>query len=309
MRAISPTAGPSTKSISRGDKTIVTLAPPVAPAASARWLERSPLPGFGLAMGFTLLYVSAFILLPIAALIARPWEHGFSGFFDAILQARTLAALRLSFVAASLAALANAGFGLLIAWVLVRYEFPFRRVVDALVDLPFALPTAVAGIALATLYGPNGWIGRVIEPLGLKIAYTPVGVFVALIAVGLPFVVRSVQPVLQDLDAAYEEAARTLGASSAQTFFKVTLPALAPALITGLALAFARGVGEYGSVIFIAGNMPGVSEIAPLVIVGKLEQYDYSGAAAVGVAMLALSLAALLLTNTVQLIFARRGVA
>jgi len=281
----------------------------VLPAIPARWRERSPLPGFGLSMGFTLLYVSAIILLPIAALIARPWEHGFSGFFDAILQPRTLAALRLSFTAAALAALANAGFGLLIAWVLTRYTFPFRRVVDAMVDLPFALPTAVAGIALAALYSSNGWIGSLIEPLGLKIAYTPIGVFVALIAVGLPFVVRSVQPVLQDLDAAYEEAGQTLGASNFQIFFRVTLPALAPALITGLALAFARGVGEYGSVIFIAGNMPGVSEIAPLVIVGKLEQYDYSGAAAVGVAMLALSLAALLLTNAVQLIFARRGAA
>ncbi len=285
----------------------MTLALPAA--SPARWREHSPLPGFGLGMGFTLLYVSAIILLPIAALMARPWEHGVAGFFDAILQPRTLAALRLSFTAAALAALVNAGFGLLIAWVLTRYEFPFRRLVDAMVDLPFALPTAVAGIALATLYSSNGWVGSVIEPLGLKIAYTPIGVFVALLAVGLPFVVRSVQPVLQDLDAAYEEAAETLGANAFQTFFRVTLPALAPALITGLALAFARGVGEYGSVIFIAGNMPGISEIAPLVIVGKLEQYDYSGAAAVGVAMLALSLAALLATNAVQLIFARRGAA
>jgi sulfate transport system permease protein len=178
-----------------------------------------------------------------------------------------------------------------------------------MVDLPFALPTAVAGIALATLYGPNGWIGGIIEPLGLKIAYTPVGVFVALIAVGLPFVVRSVQPVLQDLDAAYEEAAETLGATPAQTFVRVTIPALAPALLTGFALALARGVGEYGSVIFIAGNMPNVSEIAPLVIVGKLEEYDYSGAAAVGVAMLALSLAALLVTNLFQVLLSRRGAA
>jgi sulfate transport system permease protein len=193
--------------------------------------------------------------------------------------------------------------------VLTRYQFPFRRVVDALVDLPFALPTAVAGIALATLYSANGWVGSLIEPMGLKIAYTPIGVFVALLAVGLPFVVRSVQPVLQDLDQAYEEAALTLGAGPLQTFWRVTLPALAPALITGIALAFARGVGEYGSVIFIAGNMPGVSEIAPLVIVGKLEQYNYSGAAAVGVAMLILALLALLATNAVQLIFARRGAA
>ncbi len=286
----------------------MTLALP-ATAAPARWRDHSPLPGFGLALGVTLTYVGAIILLPVAALIARPWEHGVSGFFAAILQPRTLAALRLSFVAAFLAALANAGFGVLIAWVLTRYDFPFRRFVDALVDLPFALPTAVAGIALATLYSSNGWIGSVIEPLGLKIAYTPLGVFVALLAVGLPFVVRSVQPVLQDLDSSYEEAAETLGASNVQTFFRVTLPALAPAVLTGFALAFARGVGEYGSVIFIAGNMPGLSEIAPLVIVGKLEQYDYSGAAAVGVAMLVLAVLALLVTNAAQLVFSRRGAA
>jgi sulfate transport system permease protein len=290
--------------------TLAATDPSIARAhPRVRWREHSPLPGFGPAMGFTMLYVSMIVLLPIAALIARPWEHGVSGFFAAIGQPRTLAALRLSFTAAALAAVVNTGFGLLIAWVLTRYDFPLRRVVDALVDLPFALPTAVAGIALAALYSPNGWVGSVIEPLGLKIAYTPIGVFVALLAVGLPFVVRAVQPVLQDLDASYEEAAQTLGARGAQTFFRVTLPALAPALITGLALAFARGVGEYGSVIFIAGNMPGVSEIAPLVIVGKLEQYDYSGAAAVGVAMLGLSLAALLVTNAVQLVFARRGAA
>jgi len=285
----------------------MTLALPTQPARPSTWRQPSPLPGFGLSMGITLSYVGVIILLPIAALVARPWEHGVGGFFEAILQPRTLAALRLSFVAAALAASANVVFGVLIAWVLTRYDFPFRRLIDAMVDLPFALPTAVAGIALATLYSANGWIGSVIEPLGLKIAYTPIGVFVALLAVGLPFVVRSVQPVLQDLDASYEEAAETLGASAAQTFFRVTLPALAPAVITGFALAFARGVGEYGSVIFIAGNMPGISEIAPLVIVGKLEQYDYSGAAAVGVAMLVLALAALLVTNAVQLFFARRG--
>ena len=289
-------------------EAVLSIEPPRAPARTA-WREHSPLPGFGLAMGVTLSYVGLIILLPVAALIARPWEHGIGGFFAAILQPRTLAALRLSFTAAVLAAAANAGFGLLIAWVLTRYDFPFRRVIDAMVDLPFALPTAVAGIALATLYSANGWIGSLIEPLGFKIAYTPIGVFVALLAVGLPFVVRAVQPVLQDLDAAYEEAAETLGATAPQVFFRVTLPALAPALITGFALAFARGVGEYGSVIFIAGNMPGVSEIAPLVIVSKLEQYDYSGAAAVGVAMLALSLAALLAVNAVQLIFSRRGAA
>ncbi|HEX4179490.1 MAG TPA: sulfate ABC transporter permease subunit CysT [Caulobacteraceae bacterium] len=278
-------------------------------APRATWREHSPLPGFGLTMGVTLAYVGLIILLPIAALIARPWEHGIGGFFAAVFQPRTLAALRLSFVAAATAALANAGFGLLIAWVLTRYDFPLRRLVDAMVDLPFALPTAVAGIALATLYSANGWIGGLIEPLGIKIAYNPTGVFVALLAVGLPFVVRSVQPVLQDLDAAYEEAAETLGATAPQVFFRVTLPALAPAVITGFALAFARGVGEYGSVIFIAGNMPGVSEIAPLVIVSKLEQYDYSGAAAVGVAMLVLALLVLFAVNAAQLAFARRGMA
>jgi sulfate transport system permease protein len=197
--------------------------------------------------------------------------------------------------------------GLLVAWVLCRYEFPGRRVVDALVDLPFALPTAVAGIALATLYGPNGWIGSLLEPLGLKVAFTPVGVFVALLAVGLPFVVRALQPVLEDLDASLEEASQTLGAGSIQTFWRVILPALAPALLTGFALAFARGAGEYGSVIFIAGNMPGVSEIAPLVIVTRLEQYDYAGAASVGLAMLLVSLVVLIAVNGAQVMLSRKG--
>lgn len=285
---------------------MVALAPSIG-ARPLAWREPSPLPGFHLAFGFTLLYVGLIILLPLAALIARPWEHGLDGFLTAILQPRTLAALRLSFVAAAMAALVNVVLGLLIAWVLTRYEFPGRRVVDALVDLPFALPTAVAGIALASLYGPGGWIGGLLEPLGIKVAYTPLGVFVALLAVGLPFVVRSVQPVLQDFDAGYEEAAKTLGASAPRIFWRVVMPALAPALITGFALAFARGAGEYGSVIFIAGNMPGVSEIAPLVIVTRLEQYDYAGAASVGVAMLGLSLVALLITNAAQVALARRG--
>jgi sulfate transport system permease protein len=265
------------------------------------------LPGFAGAFGFTLFYVGLIILLPLAALAARPWEHGAAGFVDAIMKPRTLAALRLSFGAAMLAALANVGMGLLIAWVLGRYRFPGRSVVDALVDLPFALPTAVAGIALATLYGPNGWIGAVLTRLGVKVAYTPFGVFVALLAVGLPFVVRALQPVLEDLDASLEEAAQTLGAGPMQTFARVILPALAPALITGFALAFARGAGEYGSVIFIAGNMPGISEIAPLVIVTRLEQYDYAGAASVGLAMLALSLLALVAVNAVQVALSRRG--
>jgi sulfate transport system permease protein len=275
--------------------------------ATSRWREHSALPGFTPAFGFTLLYVGLIILLPLAALAARPWDAGLSGFVGAIAKPRTLAALRLSFGAATLAAGVNVVMGLLIAWVLGRYEFPGRRLVDALVDLPFALPTAVAGIALATLYGPNGWIGSVIEPLGLKIAYRPLGVFVALLAVGLPFVVRALQPVLDDLDASLEEAALTLGAGPIQTFARVILPALTPALLTGFALAFARGAGEYGSVIFIAGNMPGVSEIAPLMIVSRLEEYDYAGAASVGLAMLGVSLLVLIAVNAAQVAISRRG--
>ncbi|MEO8926303.1 MAG: sulfate ABC transporter permease subunit CysT [Caulobacteraceae bacterium] len=265
------------------------------------------MPGFRLAFGVTLAYVSLIILLPMAALVARPGEQGLEGFVAAVLAPHTLAALRLSFVAAALTALANLVLGLAVAWTLTRYEFPFRRVADALVDLPFALPTAVAGIALASLYGPNGWIGGALQGVGLKVAYTPAGVFVALLAVGLPFVVRSVQPVLEDIDAAWEEAARTLGAAPLRIAWRIMLPALAPALLTGFAMAFARGAGEYGSVIFIAGNMPGVSEIAPLVIVTKLEQYDYAGAAAVGVAMLAVSLAVLVGVNALQVALSRRG--
>jgi len=271
------------------------------------WRDHSALPGFRGAFAFTLVYMGLIILLPLAALAARPWEHGLDGAVGAIMKPRTLAALRLSFLAAIAAASANVVMGLIIAWVLGRYDFPCRRIVDALVDLPFALPTAVAGIALATLYGPNGWIGAVIEPLGLKVAYTPTGVFVALLAVGLPFVVRAVQPVLEDLEASLEEASLTLGASRLQTFVRVILPALTPSLLTGFALAFARGAGEYGSVIFIAGNMPGRSEIAPLVIVTRLEGYDYAGAAAVGLAMLAVSLLVLLVINGAQVLLSRRG--
>jgi sulfate transport system permease protein len=281
--------------------------PPERPNYWPRWREPSALPGFSLAFGFTLFFVGVIILLPLAALVARPWEHGVGGFVEAITGPRTLAALRLSFCAAGLAAVANVVLGMAVAWVLSRYEFPGRSVVDALVDLPFALPTAVAGVALATLYGPTGWIGAPLAAIGVKVAYTPLGVFVALLAVGLPYVVRSVQPVLEDMEAALEEAARTLGASTWQIAARVVLPTLAPALLSGFAMAFARGAGEYGSVIFIAGNMPGLSEIAPLVIVSKLEQYDYSGAAAVGVAMLLISLVALIGINTVQLLFSRRG--
>jgi sulfate/thiosulfate transport system permease protein len=260
----------------------------------------SVLPGFGLTLGFAVAYLSIIVLLPLSALVLRPATLGLDGFLGVLTDSRVLAALRLSFGAAFIAALVNAFFGLIVAWILVRYDFPGKRVVDALVDLPFALPTAVAGIALATIYAPNGWIGSLVAPLGIKIAFTPVGVLLALIFIGLPFVVRSLQPVLQDLDKEVEEAAVSLGANRRQTFRLVILPALMPALLTGFALAFARAVGEYGSVIFIAGNMPLVSEIAPLLIVIKLEQFDYAGAAAIGVIMLAASFLILLVINLVQ---------
>ena len=260
----------------------------------------SVLPGFGITLGFAVAYLSIIVLLPLSALVLRPASLGLDGFLAVLTDSRVLAALRLSFGAAFIAALVNAFFGLIVAWILVRYDFPGKRVVDALVDLPFALPTAVAGIALATIYAPNGWIGSLVAPLGIKIAFTPLGVLLALIFIGLPFVVRSLQPVLQDLDKEVEEAAVSLGANRGQTFRLVILPAIMPALLTGFALAFARAVGEYGSVIFIAGNMPLVSEIAPLLIVIKLEQFDYAGAAAIGVIMLAASFLILLVINLVQ---------
>jgi sulfate transport system permease protein len=258
-------------------------------------------------MGFTLLYLSLIVLIPLAALIARPWEHGWSGFWSTITDPRVVAALRLSFGAALIAALINCVMGVIVAWALVRYDFPGKRIADAVVDLPFALPTAVAGIALATIYGPHGWIGGLFTPLGIKIAYTPLGILVALVAVGLPFIVRSVQPVLQEFDAEVEEAARMLGAGAWTRARTIILPAVAPALITGFSLAFARAVGEYGSVIFIAGNMPMRSEIAPLLIVIKLSQFNYAGAASVGLAMLVISFGALVVINLIQLGLARRG--
>ena len=271
--------------------------------------SRGVVGGFAPAMGFTLVYLSLIVLIPLAALALRPWESGWEGVWRTVSDPRVLASLKLSFGAAFLAAAVNLPAGLLIAWVLVRERFIGKRLLDAAVDLPFALPTAVAGIALSALYAPNGWIGALVAPLGLKIAYTPVGVFVAMLFVGLPFTVRQVQPVLEDLDQEVEEAALLLGAGAAKRFLTVILPALAPALITGFALAFARGVGEYGSVIFLAGNMPYRSEIAPLLIITKLEQYDYAGAAAVGLAMLLISLLALLVINAVQLRATRRGTA
>jgi sulfate transport system permease protein len=264
------------------------------------------LPGFGLTLGFTLFYLSVIVLIPLGALLIRPWSMGWSGFLGVIEDPRVLAALKLSFGGALIAALINSVFGLLVAWVLVRYRFPFKRLIDALVDLPFALPTAVAGIALSTIYAPNGWLGAPLAWLGIKVAYTPLGVLVALVFIGLPFVVRTLQPVLVDLSAEAEEASATLGASRIQTFMRVVFPAIMPALTTGTALAFARAVGEYGSVIFIAGNLPMISEIAPLVIVMKLEQFDYAGASAIGVIMLATSFAIILLLNLFQALMAKR---
>ncbi len=268
--------------------------------SGVRWRQPSVLPGFGITFGYSLLYLSLIVLIPLAALVARPAELGWAGFWTVVTAPRVLAALKLSFFAAFFGAWVNAVFGLITAWVLVRYEFPMKKLVDALVDLPFALPTAVAGIALTTLYAPNGLIGRVLEPLGIKIAFTPFGVALALTFIGLPFVVRTLQPVLQDLEREVEEVAAGLGATRLQTFGRVILPAIAPALLTGFALALARGIGEYGSVIFIAGNMPMKTEIAPLLIVVKLEQYDYAGAAAIAVVMLVISFAMLLVLNLLQ---------
>ena len=272
-----------------------------------RWRERSILPGFGLSLGITLTYLSIIVLIPLAALAIKPWDIGLSGVWRTLTDERVAAALKLSFSLSAYAALINAVFGLLVAWVLVRYEFPGRRLLDAMVDLPFALPTAVAGIALTALYAPTGPLGSLAAQVGLTTAYSPLGIFIALVFIGLPFVVRAVQPVLQDLDREVEEAAQTLGASDLQRIALVVLPALAPALISGVTLAFARAVGEYGSVVFIAGNMPLKTEIAPLLIVIKLEEYDYAGAAAVGLAMVVISFGALILINAVQLLIAGRG--
>ena len=268
------------------------------------------MPGFALTFGFTMTWLCLIVLIPLSALFIRAAGLGWDGFVAVGFSARAAAAYRLSFGAAFLAAAVNTVFGLLIAWVLVRYRFPGRRIVSALVDLPFALPTAVAGIALTALYAPNGWMGQLLAPLGVQIAFKPIGVVVALVFIGLPFVVRSVEPVLADLAIDVEEAAATLGASGLQTFCRVIFPAILPALLTGFALAFARGIGEYGSVIFIAGNMPYVSEIAPLLIVGQLEQYNYAAATAIATIMLAASFAMLIVVNGIQLwVRHRRGAA
>jgi sulfate transport system permease protein len=261
---------------------------------------RRTLPGFGLTLGVSLLYLSLIVLVPLAGLALKAAAQTWPQFWHAVSEPRALAAYRLSFGAAALAALLNAGFGFVVAWVLVRYRFPGKRIIDALVDLPFAMPTAVSGIALTTLWSANGWFGRLVEPLGARVAFTSAGVVIALTLVGLPFVVRTLQPALADVEAEVEEAATSLGASRWQTFRRVTLPTVLPALLTGLAMAFARAVGEYGSVVFIAGNMPMRTEIAPLLILIKLEQYDYAGATGIAVVMLAASFAVLLAINGVQ---------
>lgn len=275
-------------------------APDVVPNAAPVSRPFSVLPGFGLSLGFTLFYLSLIVLIPLSAVFIKTFGMGWDAFVTAVTSERVMASYRLSFGASLLAAVVNAIFGGILAWVLVRYRFPGKKIIDALVDLPFALPTAVAGIALTALYSPNGWLGQLLEPLGIKVAFTPLGVLVALIFIGLPFVVRTVQPVLEVAEAELEDAAASLGASRWQIFAKVIFPSVLPALLTGFALAFARASGEYGSVIFIAGNMPMVSEITPLFIVTKLEQYDYAGATAIAVVMLMVSFTMLLAINLLQ---------
>ena len=263
-------------------------------------MNKRVLPGFGLSLGFTLVYLSLLILLPLSGLAFKTSSFSFGQFWAVISGERALAAYRVTFGASLLAASINAIFGLIVAWILVRYSFPGKRFVDSLVDLPFALPTSVAGITLATLYASNGWIGRFLEPLGLKVAFTPIGIVVALTFISLPFVVRTLQPVIEDIEPEVEEAAATLGASRWQTFRRVLLPGIFPALLTGFALAFSRAIGEYGSVIFIAGNLPLISEITPLLIISKLEQYDVVGATALACVMLVISFVLLLGVNALQ---------
>ena len=266
------------------------------------WRFRRPsvIPGFGLTFGFTIVYLTLIILIPLSGVAWRSAELGWADFWAIVTDERTVTALRISFGAALIAAAVNVVFGTIVAWVLVRYRFPGRRIVDAAVDLPFALPTAVAGIALAAIYAPNGWVGQLLAPLGIKVAFTPLGIVIALIFIGLPFVVRTVQPVMEEIDRGVEEVAATLGATRFQTISRVLLPGLAPALLTGFALAFARAVGEYGSVIFIAGNIPYVSEIAPLLIVIRLEEVNYAGATAIAAIMLVISFLMLFVINLIQ---------
>jgi len=268
--------------------------------------KQNILPGFHLSLGFTIFYLGLIVLIPLSAVFLRTTELSWLEFWSVVTTPRVVATYKLTFGASLIAALINAFFGLLVAWVLTRYDFVGRKLIDAFVDLPFALPTAVAGIALTAIYAPNGWIGSLLEPYGIKVAFTPLGVVVALTFIGLPFVVRTVQPVLEDLSAEVEEAAASLGANRWQTFYKIILPAVWPALLTGFSLAFARAVGEYGSVIFIAGNMPMISEITPLMIITKLEQYDYAGATAIAVVMLVISFVLLLTINVLQWWSAKR---
>ena len=280
--------------------TAAISAPQLRPPPPRRRTTRRVLPGFNLTLGYTLLYLSLIVLIPLSALIFKTFTLTWDQFWAAISAPRVVASYRLTFGASLLAASVNVVAGLLIAWVLVRYKFPGKKIVDALVDLPFALPTAVAGISLTALLAGNGWLGQYLEPLGIQLAFKPGGIVIALIFIGLPFVVRTVQPVLEDTEKELEEAAACLGATRWQTFWRVIFPAIAPALLTGFAMAFARAVGEYGSVIFIAGNMPMVSEITPLIIIGKLEQYDYAGATAVACVLLVISFILLLIINGLQ---------
>ncbi|MBP7283682.1 MAG: sulfate ABC transporter permease subunit CysT [Leptospiraceae bacterium] len=262
--------------------------------------KKSILPGFGISLGYTIFYLSIIVLIPIAGLFVKTSALSFQEFWDIITEPRVIASYKLSFGTSFLAALVNSIFGLLIAWVLVRYDFFGKKIIDALVDLPFALPTAVAGITLATIYSKNGWFGRFLEPAGIFVAYKPAGIFVALVFIGLPFIVRSVQPVIEELDREVEEAAASLGANRLQTFLKIIFPSILPSLISGFILAFARGLGEYGSVVFISGNMPMISEITPLLILTKLEQYDYPGATALAVSLLLISFALFFSINLLQ---------
>jgi sulfate transport system permease protein len=283
---------------------VTSALPSAAAAPLARagntGVSRRVLPGFHITLGFSIFYLCLIVLIPLSALVFKTFTLDWSHFWTAVTAPRVMASYRLTFGASLIAALVNLVFGLLVAWVLVRYKFPGKRIVDALVDLPFALPTAVAGISLTALLAGNGWVGQFLEPMGIKLAFTPAGVVIALIFIGLPFVVRTVQPVLEDTEKELEEAATSLGATRFQTFTKVILPSITPALLTGFAMAFARAIGEYGSVIFIAGNMPMISEITPLIIIGKLEQYDYAGATAVALVMLVISFALLLVINGLQ---------
>ncbi|MGW8256433.1 MAG: sulfate ABC transporter permease subunit CysT [Thermoguttaceae bacterium] len=264
------------------------------------WKQHSVLPGFNMALGFTLLYLSLIVLIPLAGLFLKSTTLSWTQFWETVTDPRVVASYRLTFGASLVAALINAVFGLAVAWVLVRYSFPGKKIVDALVDLPFAMPTAVSGIALTAIYAPGGWIGSLFAPFGIRIAYTPLGVIVALTFIGLPFVVRTLQPALEDLETGVEEAAASLGASRGQTFIKVILPIIFPSLLTGFALAFARALGEYGSVVFISGNLPMKTEITPLLIITKLEEYKYSQAAAIAVVTLGASFAVLLFINLIQ---------